>query len=162
MADRGPPIWYWRAWAPRHVPRPLEDLRQAMTETVEDYWRGLGSPTARPVSGIDLSPQMDVAEDADAVTVQVELPGVAPDEIDVTFGGGILSICGDNEIPPEAKNQHHALREREFGRFERAIAIGPAIAEAGIKATYRRGTLTIVLPKAAPGKPTAGRRIPIG
>jgi HSP20 family protein len=133
-----------------------------MAQTVEDYWRGLGSPTARPVSGVDLSPQIDVAEDANAVTVYVELPGVAAEEIDVTFSGGVLSICGEKEIPPQAKDQHHALREREFGRFERAVAIGPAIVDARIKTTYRQGTLTVVLPKAAPGKPTVGRRISLG
>jgi HSP20 family molecular chaperone IbpA len=44
--------------------------------------------------------------------------------------------------------------------YERSIAIGPAIAGSAIKATYRRGTLTVVLPKSAADKPAA-RRIPI-
>jgi len=160
MADQGPPLWYWRAWARQHAPRPLVDLRQEMTQMVEDYWRSFGSPTARPLSGIGMSPQIDVAEDDDAVTIFIELPGVPEDKIDVTFSGGILSISGEKEIPPEAKDQHYALREREFGRFERSMAIGPAVAGSGIKATYRHGALTVVLPKATAGKPTA-RRIPI-
>lgn len=157
MAKQGPPLWYWRAWPHQHVPRPLEDLRQVVAQTVEDYWRGLGSPTARPVSGIGLSPQIDITEDEEAVTVFVELPGVPEDAIDVRFSGGILSVRGEKEIPPEAKDQHHALREREFGRFERSIAIGPAIAHSRIKATCSHGTLTIVLPKARPGKPPVRR-----
>ena len=93
-------------------------------------------------------------------TVFIELPGVPEDDIDVTFSGGILSISGEKEVPPEATDQHYALREREFGRFERSIAIGPAIAGSGIKATHRHGTLKVMLPKATAGKPTA-RRIPI-
>ena len=160
MADQGPPLWYWRAWARQHVPRPLEDLRQEMTQVVEDYWRGFGSPTARPASAIGLSPQVDITEDDDSVTVIIELPGVPEDQIDVTFSGGILSVRGEKEIPPDAKDQHYALREREFGCFERSMAIGPAVADSGIKATFRHGTLTVVLPKAAADKPTA-RRIPI-
>ena len=160
MADQGPPLWYRRGWARQHVPRPLQDLRQKMTEMVEDYWRGFGSPTARPASGIGLSPQINVAEDDEAVTIFIELPGVPEDQIDVTFSGGILSISGEKEIPPEAKDQHYALRQREFGRFERSIAIGPAIADSGIKAIYRHGTLKVVLPKATSGRPTA-RHIPI-
>lgn len=160
MADQGPPLWYRRGWARQHAPRPLVDLRQEMTQIVEDYWRSYGSPTARPVSGIDMSPQIDVAENDDAVIIIIELPGVPEDQIDVTFSGGILSIGGEKEIPPDAKDQHYALMEREFGRFERSIAIGPSIADSGIKATFRHGTLTVVLPKAAADKPTA-RRIPI-
>lgn len=160
MADQGPPLWYQRGWARQHAPRPLVDLRQEMTQMVEDYWRGFGSPTARPASGIGLSPQVDVAEDDDSVTVFIELPGVPEDQIGITFSGGILSVSGEKEIPTDAKDQHYALRERGIGRFERSIAIGPAIADSEIKATYRHGTLKVVLPKATAGKPTA-KRIPI-
>lgn len=160
MADRGPPPWFWRAWARQHAPRPLADLHQEMTQMIEDYWRGFGSPTARPASGIGLSPQIDVTEDDKSIKVFVELPGVPEDQIDVTFSGGILSVSGEKEIPPDARDQHYALKEREFGRFERSIAIGPAVEEKGIKANYRQGTLTVVLPKAAPHKPVA-RRIPV-
>jgi len=131
-----------------------------MAQSVEDYWQDLGSPTARPVSGIGLSPQIDIAEDDDAVTVFAELPGVSEDQIDIVFRGGILSISGEKELPLDAKNQHYALRERDFGRFGRSIAIGPAIDEQGIKAIYRHGALKVVLPKAAAGKPTV-RRIPV-
>jgi HSP20 family protein len=131
-----------------------------MNPMVEDYWSGFGSPTARPASGIGLSPQIDVAEDNDSITVIIELPGVPEDQIDVTFSGGILSVTGEKEISPDAKDQHYAPREREFGRFERLIAIGPSIADSGIKATYRHGTLEVVLPKSTAGKPTA-KRIPI-
>lgn len=160
MAERGPPLWYRRGWARSHPHRPLADLHQALSQTLEDYWRGLGSPSARPASGIDMSPQVDVTEDDEAVRVFVELPGVPEENIDVAFSGGILSVSGEKEIPPEASDQHYALREREFGRFERVIAIGPAIAESGIAATFRHGTLTVVLRKATPGSPA--RRIPIG
>jgi len=160
VADQGPPLWYRRGWARRHAPRPLVDLRQKMTQMVEDYWRGYGSPTARPVSGIDMSPQIDVAEKDDSVTISIEFPGVPEDQIDVAFSGGILSISGEKEFPPDAKDQHYALREREFGRFERSIAIGPSIADRRIKATFRHGTLKVVLPKSTADKPTA-RGIPI-
>lgn len=160
MVEQEPPLWYWRAWARQHAPRPLVDLRQEMTQIVEDYWRDFGSPTARPVSGVGLSPQIDIAEDDAAVTVSIELPGVPEDQIDINFRGGILSVSGEKEIPPDAKNQHYALREREFGRFERSIAIGPAIADSEIKATYRHGMMKVVLPKSTRDK-TAARRIPI-
>lgn len=160
MANQGPPPWFWRAWARQHAPRPLIDLRQEMTEMVEDYWRGFGSPTARPVSGIGLSPQIDVAEDGGSITVFMELPGVPEDQIDITFSGGILSLSGEKEIPSDARDQHYALREREFGHFERSLAIGPAIADDQIKATYRHGMLKVVLPKSTGGK-TAARRIPV-
>lgn len=160
MRETGPPLWYQRGWARQHPRWPLHDLHQQMMQLVEDYWRSFGSPTARPASGIDVSPQIDVVEDDDSVTVFVELPGVPEDQIETTFSGGILSVSGEKEIPPDTKEQHYALREREFGRFQRVIAIGPPIVEGRIEASFRDGLLKVVLPKQAAGK-AAARRIPV-
>lgn len=160
MVERRVTPWGSKAWGPV-VPHPLRDLQQQMNQVIESYWREFGSPTARPAGGVSFAPQLDVAEDAEAVAVSIELPGMAEADLEVTFGGGILSIRGEKEPGPGQEDRHYALRECEFGRFERSIAIGPDIDAEAIEATYSHGVLTVVLPKTERAGPAA-RRIPIG
>jgi HSP20 family protein len=135
-------------------------LQQQLNQTIEGHWRSLGSPTARPVGGVSFAPQLDVAEDAETVTVNIELPGITEEDLEVTFGNGILSIRGEKGIEPGQEDRHYALRECEFGRFERSIAIGPDVDAEAIEASCSHGVLPVVLPKTEEAK-SAVRRIPI-
>ena len=159
MNLRRPPSWLTSKWGvPGH--HPFHELQQQLNAVLDSYWGGLGGPTARPVDGISLEPQIDVTEAADKVTIDIEMPGVPEENIEVTFSGGILSVRGEKEIPPGSEDQHYALREREIGLFERTISIGPQIDADGIEARYRFGVLSVILPKAAKSE-AVGRRIPI-
>jgi HSP20 family protein len=159
MVERRVTPWGSKAWGPI-VSHPLHGLQQQLNQAIEGYWRSLGSPTARPASGVSFAPQLDVAEDAAAVTVSIELPGVSKGELEVAFANGILSIRGEKRVEAGQEDRHYALRECEFGRFERAIAIGPDVDAEAIEANYSRGILRVVLPKTEEVK-SAVRRIPI-
>lgn len=159
MVERRVTPWGSKAWGPI-VPHPLHGLQQQLNQTIEGYWRSLGSPTARPAGGVSFAPQLDVTEDVETVTVSIELPGVPEEDLEVIFANGILSIRGEKGIEPGQEDRHYALRECEFGRFERSIAIGPDVDTEAIEANYSHGVLTVVLPKTEEAK-SAVRRIPI-
>ena len=140
------------------APAPMAGRASEMLK--QGRMRSLGSPTARPVGGVSFAPQLDVTEDADTVTVSIELPGVPEEDLEVSFANGILSIRGEKRLEAEEAARHYALRECEFGRFERAIAIGPEVDAEAIEASCRNGVLRVVLPKTERAR-TAIRRIPI-
>ena len=104
-------------------------------------------------------PELDVREDANEVSVQVDLPGVARENVQVTFHDGVLTISGDRKAEAEANKDVWTYRERSHGRFERRLTVQSPIDANRIKASHKDGVLTVTLPKTAEAKP---RQIEIG
>ena len=104
-------------------------------------------------------PELDVREDANEVTVQVDLPGVARENVQVTFHDGVLSVAGERKAEAETNKDAWNYRERSHGRFERRLTVQSPIDANRIKASHKDGVLTVTLPKTAEAKP---RQIEIG
>lgn len=103
-------------------------------------------------------PALDVAEGEDAVTVKAELPGVQPDDIDLTVEGNSLILSGEKkETREENEGAYHHV-ERRYGRFRRTVPLPAGVDAEKIEATHHDGVLTITLPKSEAAKP---RRISV-
>ncbi len=100
-------------------------------------------------------PAIEVREDADTVTVAVELPGVERKDVSVTFHEGVLAIAGERKQEREVKEGEYLRSERQYGRFERQVGISLPIDADKIKAASKDGVLTVTLPKSAVAKPRA-------
>jgi len=96
---------------------------------------------------------VDVAEKEHEYVVKASVPGINPEEIEITLNDHVLTIKGETkeEQAHEAGNYH--LRERRFGSFLRRIALPSDIDAEKIEATNEHGVLTLTLPKAAAVKP---------
>jgi HSP20 family protein len=107
-------------------------------------------------------PAMDVAERGDAYLVQAELPGVSPDQVDVSFEQNVLTVRGTKPASFDV-NAEGELRvfaaERVHGGFERSVRLPEFVDADRIEAKFAHGLLTITVPKAEAAKP---RRIAIG
>ncbi len=95
---------------------------------------------------------MNIWTSADHLTVRAELPGVNPEELEVAASTSSLTIGGRRE-EGIAEGVRHYRRERDFGSFGRVIALPERIDPEGVKADYREGILTVVLPKAKEALP---------
>lgn len=101
----------------------------------------------------------EVRETADAVEVRLEAPGLEPDDFEIEVADGdVLVVRGEKRLERRRQEGHYSIMERAFGRFERAIPLPVAVEEDGAKARYRRGVLTVELPKSRSGRL---RRIPV-
>ncbi len=99
------------------------------------------------------SPALDVHEDKDRLTVQVELPGLQKDQIDISLRDGVLTVSGERKTARERQEGEVFRSERYFGKFQRSVTL-PARVDAGsVKAAYKDGILSIDLPKAEEAKP---------
>lgn len=96
---------------------------------------------------------MDVSEDENQYTVKATLPGVKPDDINVTYNNGVLTIKGETKAEDEKKEERYHLRERRFGQFARSVSLPSSIDADHIEASYNDGILTLRLPKAEEAKP---------
>jgi HSP20 family protein len=101
--------------------------------------------------GVYYTPQVDIYESADEVVLQCDLPGVQPQDVDVRFEKGELSLYG--KVPPRPAPAEYLDEEYGVGDFYRSFAIAPEIDAGKIAAEYRDGVLTIHLPKQERLKP---------
>ena len=101
-------------------------------------------------------PAIDVAERADAYLVQAELPGVSPDQVDVSFEQNVLTIRGTKPASFDVANDGELrvfAAERVHGTFERSVRLPEFVSAERITAAYTNGLLTITVPKAEAAQP---------
>lgn len=91
--------------------------------------------------------QMDVTEDEKAFHVSVDLPGQDEKDVEVTLADRLLTIRGEKKEEKEVKEKDYCRRERASGRFRRSIEIPADVDAAKIEASFKKGVLTIQLPK---------------
>lgn len=99
------------------------------------------------------TPALDMHEEKDKLVVQVELPGMKKEDIDISLHDGCLSISGERKKEEEFKGAEVYRTERFVGKFQRTITLPAPVAVDKVKAHYRDGVLTITLPKTEEAKP---------
>ena len=115
-----------------------------------------------PAEPLGWLPPVEMREDENDVLLTAELPGMAKEDVNVTFDDGILTIRGEKmqEKREDKKEDKFHLVERTYGTFHRAFTIPWTIDPAKIVAEFKDGVLKVRLPKLAKQEPK-GRRIEI-
>jgi HSP20 family protein len=98
-------------------------------------------------------PPLDVRESEDRFDVTVDLPGLEPDQVNVTFEDGMLSISGKREFSTEDRGDTWHRIERSFGTFARSMRLPQTADTERIEATFDKGVLTVAVPKVEQAKP---------
>jgi HSP20 family protein len=101
--------------------------------------------------GTYYTPRVDIYESVDEVVLQCDMPGVKPQDVDVCFEKGELSLVG--KVQPRQAPAVYLDEEYGVGDFYRSFAIAPEIDADKISADYRDGVLTVHLPKQERMKP---------
>ena len=96
---------------------------------------------------------LDVAEKNDAYIVKASVPGVAPEDVEVTLSDNVLTIKGEMKEDKEIKEETYHVRERRFGQFVRSVTLPMPVNADKIEAINENGVLTLTLPKAESTKP---------
>jgi HSP20 family protein len=104
------------------------------------------------------APMVDVSETKDAVVVKAEIPGVEQKDITVSLQDQVLTIKGEKHREKEERDEKYHRVERSWGAFTRSFRMPVAVAGDKVTATFKDGTLTVMLPKAAEAK---GTMIPV-
>lgn len=106
------------------------------------------------------SPSVNVREAQDAVLLEMELPGIPPDAVDISIENDMLTVSGQkNEERREGEEEgRYYLVERRYGTFSRSFSLPPNVDHEKVKAQFDNGLLTIRIPRDALPQP---RRIQI-
>lgn len=98
-------------------------------------------------------PAMDAYSDEQGVHVTLELPGMKPEDVDITFEDDILNVEGERQATFSGERRGGRLMERRYGRFSRSLRIGVPVDRDGIDARFENGLLTIDLPRSEEARP---------
>ncbi len=122
---------------------------------IEDMQRRVASAFAAPfvpafresLTRTEWSPAVDIAETPEAYSIHAELPGVKKEDVKVSIDEGVLTVSGERRQEQEEKNKKWHRVERSYGRFERSFTLPSAVNADKVTATYKDGTLNVLVPK---------------
>jgi HSP20 family protein len=128
--------------------RDMMTLREAMDRLFEDSFVRPGPRWAE--EGTCALP-IDAYTTADDVVIIAAVPGVEPNDIEVTIDGDTLTIKGEFKGPLE--NVDYVVRERTCGKFSRTVRLNVPVEAGKAEATFDKGVMTLVIPKSEEVKP---------
>ena len=130
----------------------MVSLRSAMDRLFEDSFV---SPLSwRTIAGSEtVAPPIDVHETADDLVVTASLPGIKPDDVEITMTGQSLTLRGEFKADQEVKQEQYLYRERRVGSFSRTVQLPTRVQGDAAEATFTDGVLTLRIPKAEEVKP---------
>lgn len=99
------------------------------------------------------APAMDVRETEDRFDVTMDLPGLEPADVSVTFEDGVLTISGTRELSSEETSETYHRIERSYGSFARSLRLPRTADGERIGASFDKGVLSVSVPKAEAAKP---------
>jgi HSP20 family protein len=135
-------------WNERSSFNDLEGLRRQMDNFLNRIYDG-----GMPSLNAGVFPSINLTEDKDMYHIRAELPGIAAENLDIQATGNNLSISGERKIKDEKDNVRYHRRERESGKFSRAITLPGDIDPEGVSASLANGILKVSVPKAEKAKP---------
>jgi len=96
---------------------------------------------------------VDVSENEDGYVVKASMPGINPEDAEITFEDNVLKIKGEFSAEDEKEDENYHIRERRTGSFGRSIRFPVDVDAEAVEATYTNGVLTLTVPKVEEVKP---------
>ncbi len=126
---------------------PLSRLQGELNNLIESFMRNpLAAGGASATGGY--VPPADIVETPETVELSAELPGLEPNEVEVSIAEDSVTISGEKHSETEATEETGFYRvERSYGRFERTIPLPVEVRVDEATATFKNGVLKVTLPK---------------
>lgn len=112
----------------------------------------VAAPAEQTRPGVVFTPDVDIFENDQQITLLADMPGVASDDITIDLNDNVLNIAGGVK-PFEAGDEKDVLIEFEIGRYFRQFTLSEVIDQSKIEAKYEDGVLRLTLPKAEKAMP---------
>lgn len=140
----------------RYEGDPFVAFRQEMNRLMEGFFEDMWMPSLwREERLTTFTPRIDVTDNDTELVVTAELPGVDPQDVEITVTGNALTLKGEKKSEREEKDEgrNYYRLERSYGAFSRQIQLPPDVVDVDqVDASYHNGVLTIRLPKLAPAQ----------
>ncbi len=129
-----PPVW-----------REMDRLQREMNRLFSEY-----SPSRRVAPSY---PAMNAWSNENGLVITAEVPGVKPEDIDISVVGETLTLTGERKPDEVNEETKYHRQERGYGKFTRTLQLPYSINVNNVEATFKNGVLSINLPRAEETKP---------
>jgi len=140
----------WNPWGELfNLPSQMDDLFEALSPAQGGDKGDVRGYVQLPV---------DISQTDEAFSIEASVPGYKPDEVEVTFDDGVLTIKGQHKVESEKKEGEWVRRERRMSSVYRQVGLPAEVRADEISASFDNGVLTINVPRAQRAQP---KRIPV-
>jgi HSP20 family protein len=128
---------------------PFSELRNIQ----EDFSRIFNSTLPRFFSGEEgllggnWAPSVDIYEDQNSITLEVDLPGLKPGDFNLSIENYRLTLSGERKFEKEKKGDNWRRVERSYGSFTRTFSLPSTVNVDAVNADFKDGVLRVTLPK---------------
>ncbi len=129
---------------------PFRDITTLRDEMNRLFSRTVGDGVS---SGSAWTPAVDIFDTDQAIVLRAELPGLAPEDIDIEIDDNVLSLKGERRFQEEVEEGRYYRLERAYGHFQRNVTLPQGVKAEEISASFDNGVLSVRVPKAEEIRP---------
>jgi len=127
---------------------PVSVLQHDINRVFDEFWSRFDRPVGQANGMVGaFGPSTDISETDKKIEVSVELPGVDEKDVDVALAGDMLTIRGEKKEEKEDRAKGYYFAERSYGSFSRTVPLPPGVDTDKASAEFKKGVLTVTLPK---------------
>jgi HSP20 family protein len=130
--------------------RGFGDMQSQMNRMFNEMLGNVTRSPGRQLEGAtEWAPAVDATEKDGNLIIRAELPGVKPEDVDISLHGNVLTISGERKAEQEEERGGYYIRERSYGSFSRSFTLPQGTDESKISARYEHGVLEVTVEGAA-------------
>lgn len=123
---------------------PFRGFRDLQSEVDRMMGEAFGR-LPRSAGPAEWAPAIDAVTENGNLVIRAELPGMKPEDVEISFHDGVLTIAGEHKQEEEKKDSRYLIRERRYGSFRRSMALPSGVDENNIKASFAEGVLEVTV-----------------
>ena len=137
---------------------PFRELRSLQDEVNRVFSSNLSRSGETGLGRGAWNPSVDIFENKDQIVLEAELPGIAPEDVNISIENNVLTIHGERRFEKKDESDNFHRVERSYGSFTRSFTLPPTVSSENVNAIFDNGILRLELAKREEAKP---RRIEI-
>jgi len=126
--------------------KPINDIRKGF-DMVNAIMNSMAEASTEQTELMSFAPKVNSREGKEAYHIEVELPGIKKEEVDVKVDGNVLTISGERRLRDEVKEEDYHKVESYYGNFSRSFTLPERVDVENIHAESENGLLEVVIPK---------------
>jgi len=137
---------------------PFRELRSLQDEVNRVFSSSFDRSSETGLGRGAWNPSVDIFESKDHIVLEAELPGISPDDVNISIENNVLTIHGERRFEKQDDSENFHRMERSYGSFTRSFTLPPTVSSEDVSANFDNGILRVELAKREEAKP---RRIEI-
>jgi HSP20 family protein len=126
---------------------PFLSIQNSIDQAMANFYTNLKPLSSEDWEKFSINPAADIVEGDNDIKIEIEMPGMGPEDIKLTINNNTLTIFGEKTTSKQDKGKNYLTREISYGHYERCIPIPNYLDTNKAEASFKKGMLWIRIPK---------------